>query len=117
MESWCVQHHQWENQTSQLVSEMVGCGWCGKIAMGGQYSPNKSHMRLVANNDIPPAAAANPVMAAYMIEHLDGDDNPTTRYWACHACRTSDKRKAIQEDLHTARCDKHYSCLTPLPAS
>jgi|688.fasta_scaffold136886_3 hypothetical protein len=106
MEIWGVQCQQWKDQTSMTVPEMVGCAWCGRMAMGGQYSLHRALMRKIVSNEIPPAAAANPVMAAYMTEHVacaGEGQSPTTEYWSCQACRKSENRRASQYDLHSPR--------------
>jgi|694.fasta_scaffold131508_2 hypothetical protein len=109
IQTWDVELHQWRNQTSQLVSDMVGCAWCGRIAMGGKHSPQRAHMRLQTSVATPPAAAANPIMAVYMVADQSTASNsqrhlsPTGMYWACQACQCSNSRRAAQQDLHTAR--------------
>ena len=113
-ESWRLQLHQWQHQTSLLVSNMVGCAWCGKRCMGGQHSPHRVDMRKIGSDEVPPAAAANPIMAAYMTGDLaspDGESNRPTQYWACQTCCKNEKRRATQQHLHTPRY-AHY-CFPP----
>jgi hypothetical protein len=45
MDSWSQQLQQWQEITETMVSDMVGCAWCGRVAMGGAHSVLRSGMR------------------------------------------------------------------------
>jgi len=102
--AWSSQLQAWQQQTKRLVSDMVGCAWCGRIAMGGPHSLLRSHMRQLHSDFTPPAAAANPIMAAYMTRDVHDHDDPQPigrTFWACQSCQTSENRRVGQNDLHT----------------
>jgi hypothetical protein len=103
-----------------LITGMVACGWCGRVALGGRHSRMHSHFRPLAAATVPPAVLANPLLVHLApVKETGGDgsedssgddseqdgggdgDGPSTSaggelYWACGACRASAKRRAEQ---------------------
>jgi hypothetical protein len=59
---------QWTAATEQLVSDIHGCGWCGRVALGGAHSQIRRNMKPRTHPGLPPAVVTNPMLlrlAAY----------------------------------------------------
>ncbi len=92
---------RWDGTCASFFGSIRACGWCGRVAYGGQHCTLNRHMKALAGPctpdgtlDLPPAYYANPAIGEFM----DADEAKGT-YWACQACYGSTKRRTAQEAL------------------
>ncbi|KAF6253559.1 hypothetical protein COO60DRAFT_404906 [Scenedesmus sp. NREL 46B-D3] len=52
----------WDGAAARLLDDMHGCGWCGRVALGGPHSQIRRTMVARASGDMPPAVLANPML-------------------------------------------------------
>jgi hypothetical protein len=61
--SFAASHcQQWAAAVQRLTADMHGCGWCGRVALGGQHSQHRRHMKPRACDGFPAAVLANPAL-------------------------------------------------------
>jgi hypothetical protein len=97
----CYSHQQrWQQFEKGLVGNMRACGWCGKVAFGGQHSMLWINMRPRQCDEVPPAVAAHPqllysVTAGEQPQQRTGLANPNPgQYYCCQTCASAPSREA-----------------------
>lgn len=81
----------WAAQETKYVGHLRACGWCGRVAFGGQHSMAWRRMIGRGSVSVPPAVLANPGV-------LFGDpDSPGIaksgdKYYCCTTCQGTTTR-------------------------
>jgi hypothetical protein len=65
---------QWTAATDKLVSDIHGCSWCGRVALGGAHSQIRGNMKPRTHPGLPPAVVANPMLLR-LAEYAHADES------------------------------------------